>query len=162
MGRLAIALRLPTRTSANESQNLSIIARRIELRCTRAVPGPAAYTGSMPLQRLLPPPADTPTTPLHRRWPLYGATASRTIERRAAAALPAHTLMARAGTAVARLARAWQPHARRVTVLAGGGNNGGDGWFAAALLQRHLARVDRKSTRLNSSHIQKSRMPSSA
>ena len=75
MGRLAIALRLPTRTSANESQNLSIIARRIELRCTRAVPGPAAYTGSMPLQRLLPPPADTPTTPLHRRWPLYGATA---------------------------------------------------------------------------------------
>lgn len=162
MGRLAIALRLPTRTSANESQNLSIIARRIELRCTRAVPGPAAYTGSMPLQRLLPPPADTLTTPLHRRWPLYGATASRTIERRAAAALPAHTLMARAGTAVARLARAWQPHARRVTVLAGGGNNGGDGWFAAALLQRHLARVPGAQVRVVSLLSDPTRLPDDA
>jgi hydroxyethylthiazole kinase-like uncharacterized protein yjeF len=116
----------------------------------------------MPLQRLLPPPADTPTTPLHRRWPLYGATASRTIERRAAAALPAHTLMARAGTAVARLARAWQPHARRVTVLAGGGNNGGDGWFAAALLQRHLARVPGAQVRVVSLMSDPTRLPDDA
>ena len=31
-----------------------------------------------------------------------------------------------------------------------------------ALLEKHADEVDRKSTRLNSSHIQKSRMPSSA
>ncbi|MDM7456453.1 MAG: NAD(P)H-hydrate dehydratase [Tepidimonas sp.] len=73
-----------------------------------------------------------------RRWPLYGSAASRLIEREAAAGLPPHTLMQRAGQAVARLARAWRPHARRVLVLTGGGNNGGDGWLAAALLKRHL------------------------
>ena len=45
-----------------------------------------------------------------------------------------HVLMERAGLAVARLAVAWAPRARRVQVLAGPGNNGGDGLVAA----RHL------------------------
>lgn len=61
---------------------------------------------------------------------------SRAIEARAGAGLPAHALMARAGWAVARLALALAPHGRQVTVLAGPGNNGGDGLLAAVHLHR--------------------------
>ena len=43
--------------------------------------------------------------------------------------------MARAGDAVARLALALAPHAERVLVLAGPGNNGGDGLEAATRLR---------------------------
>lgn len=65
------------------------------------------------------------------RWPLHGVKGSQAVEAAAAAALPDHTLMQRAGRAVARLALALAPHAARVDVLAGPGNNGGDGWVAA-------------------------------
>ena len=130
------------------------------IQCALKAPATSTYTAGMPLQCLLPLPPDTPATP--RRWPLYGVATSRAIERRAAAALPAHALMARAGTAVARLARAWQPHARRVTVLAGGGNNGGDGWFAAALLQRHLARVPEARVRVVCLSDDSARLPDDA
>ena len=68
-------------------------------------------------------------------WPLYGVDASRRIEQAASAALPAHTLMQRAGLAVARCTVALAPHARRVLVAAGPGNNGGDGFEAAMHLQ---------------------------
>ena len=69
--------------------------------------------------------------------PLFDAEASRRIEAQEAARVPAHTLMRRAGEAVARLALAIAPHARRVRVAAGPGNNGGDGLEAAIqLLQR--------------------------
>ncbi len=71
---------------------------------------------------------------------LHGAAATRQIERRAAAALPPHTLMARAGLATARLAIALAPHARRVRVWCGPGNNGGDGLVAA----RHLQAMGRQ------------------
>jgi ADP-dependent NAD(P)H-hydrate dehydratase / NAD(P)H-hydrate epimerase len=81
----------------------------------------------MPLQPILPP---------TRRQPLFGVAATRAIETRSAAALPPHTLMERAGAAVARLALAVAPHARHVWVAAGPGNNGGDGFEAAAGLQR--------------------------
>lgn len=64
--------------------------------------------------------------------PLHGVAASRHIERAAAAHLPAHTLMRRAGAATARLAMALAPHARCIWIACGPGNNGGDG-FAAAL-----------------------------
>jgi len=74
--------------------------------------------------------------PLHAQRPLHGVAASRAIEAAAQAALPAHTLMQRAGLAVARLALAVAPHAERVWVAAGPGNNGGDGLEAALQLRR--------------------------
>lgn len=67
--------------------------------------------------------------------PLHDVAATRRIERAAASALPPHTLMQRAGLACARLALALAPHARRVWVAAGPGNNGGDGLEAAVHLQ---------------------------
>lgn len=68
--------------------------------------------------------------------PLHGPAASRRIEQLAQAALPPHTLMRRAGLAVARLALALAPHARTVWIAAGPGNNGGDGFEAAVALRR--------------------------
>ena len=68
--------------------------------------------------------------------PLFGDAATRELERRAAAALPEHALMSRAGRALTRLARAIAPHARRVWIAAGPGNNGGDGLVLATALHR--------------------------
>lgn len=78
------------------------------------------------MQRVIPGPA----------WPLHDSTAVRRIERAAAAALPPHTLMQRAGLAVARLALAVAPHARHVWIACGPGNNGGDGLEAALHLKQ--------------------------
>ena len=74
------------------------------------------------MQRLLP--AQSPQ-------PLFDAAQTRLIEQAALAALPPHTLMRRAGLATARLALALAPHAGRVWIAAGPGNNGGDGLEAA-------------------------------
>jgi hydroxyethylthiazole kinase-like uncharacterized protein yjeF len=71
-------------------------------------------------------------------WPVHRAEATRSAERAAAARNPQPALMTRAGEAVARLGRALAPHAQRTVVLAGPGNNGGDGLVAARLL--HTAR----------------------
>ncbi len=71
-----------------------------------------------------------------RSHALFDIAATRRLEQSAAAALPAHTLMQRAGLATARLALALAPHARTVWVACGPGNNGGDGLEAAAHLQR--------------------------
>ena len=73
---------------------------------------------------------------LRAEWPLHAVAATRAIEREATAALPAHTLMRRAGVAAARLALALTPHAPRWWIAAGPGNNGGDGLEAALQLQR--------------------------
>lgn len=86
-------------------------------------------------------PRFTPQTGLRqissfRREALYGGVATREIELQAAAALPHHTLMARAGLAVARLAQALQPHVGCIWVACGPGNNGGDGLVAATHLHR--------------------------
>ena len=68
--------------------------------------------------------------------PLFDGAATRRIEQRAAAGLPPHELMRRAGHALARLARAVAPHARKAWIAAGPGNNGGDGLVLASLLRR--------------------------
>ena len=68
--------------------------------------------------------------------PLHDLAATRQLEVMAAAVLPAHTLMQRAGLATARLALALAPHARHIWVACGPGNNGGDGLEAALQLLR--------------------------
>lgn len=70
------------------------------------------------------------------RWPLMDGCATRALERHEQQQLPPHTLMQRAGLACARLALALAPHARRIWIACGPGNNGGDGLQAAI----HLAR----------------------
>ncbi|MEN9482496.1 MAG: hypothetical protein RJB37_376 [Pseudomonadota bacterium] len=69
-------------------------------------------------------------------WPTHDSAASRAIDALSAQDLPPHTLMQRAGRAVAQLAMALVPDARRIDVLAGHGNNGGDGYEAALHLHR--------------------------
>ncbi|HEY8360110.1 MAG TPA: NAD(P)H-hydrate epimerase, partial [Ramlibacter sp.] len=71
-----------------------------------------------------------------RPWPLHEVAAIRTLERAAADALPPHTLMERAGLAVARLAQAVAPHAQTLWIACGPGNNGGDGFEAALHLRQ--------------------------
>ncbi|MCX7931602.1 MAG: NAD(P)H-hydrate dehydratase [Rhodovarius sp.] len=64
------------------------------------------------------------------------AAAMRAAEQAAiAAGTPSFTLMQRAAEALARRARAMLPQGGRILVLAGPGNNGGDGLLAAALLR---------------------------
>lgn len=72
----------------------------------------------------------------HKAQALHDLAATRQLEHQAQHALPPHTLMARAGLAVAKLALAIAPHAQRIWVAAGPGNNGGDGLEAAIHLQR--------------------------
>ena len=70
--------------------------------------------------------------------PLHGVDATRAIEQALASTLPSFELMARAGAAVARLARALAPHARGIWIACGPGNNGGDGLVAARHLLEHF------------------------
>lgn len=69
-------------------------------------------------------------------WPLHDTDASRAAESAGLAATAPHALMQRAGFGVARFALARFPHARRVAIVAGPGNNGGDGLVAATHLHR--------------------------
>lgn len=64
-------------------------------------------------------------------WPLHSVLATRALEADAQASLPAHTLMQLAGLAIAKLGLALAPHAQRIWVACGPGNNGGDGLEAA-------------------------------
>ncbi len=68
--------------------------------------------------------------------PLYDVVATREIEQQAAARLPLHTLMQRAGLSAARLSLALRPHAQCIWLACGPGNNGGDGFEAAVHLHR--------------------------
>ena len=58
---------------------------------------------------------------------LHDVAATRAVEQSAAATLAPHTLMRRAGLAIAQLAQAIHPHACTIWVACGPGNNGGDG-----------------------------------
>lgn len=69
-------------------------------------------------------------------YPLHGVASTRLIEEHWQAALPSHTLMQRAGLAAAKLALALTPHAQRIWIACGPGNNGGDGLEAAIHLQQ--------------------------
>jgi ADP-dependent NAD(P)H-hydrate dehydratase / NAD(P)H-hydrate epimerase len=71
----------------------------------------------------------------HTTQPLYSAAATREIERAAAQALAPHTLMQRAGLALARLVCTIAPHAKVIWLACGPGNNGGDGLEAAMHLR---------------------------
>ncbi len=75
------------------------------------------------------------------RQALHTIEASRVIEASALATHPPHDLMWRAGSAVAKLAQAVVPHGRVAWVLAGPGNNGGDGLVAALRLHQAGWRV---------------------
>lgn len=71
--------------------------------------------------------------------PLHTAASVYALEARLAEAhdLPGPMLMERAGQALLRCLRANFPEARRVLVVAGGGNNGGDGYVLARRLRGH-------------------------
>ena len=68
-------------------------------------------------------------------WPLHGVAKTRAIETQALSTHPTPGLMQRAGQSVAQLAMAWAPHAQRIWIACGPGNNGGDGLHAALHLQ---------------------------
>lgn len=67
---------------------------------------------------------------------LVTAAEMRAVDRAAieGCGVPGHTLMERAGAAVARAALALRGPSGRVVALCGGGNNGGDGYVAARRL----------------------------
>lgn len=71
-----------------------------------------------------------------RSAPLLNVASTRELEAGLAAQLPPHELMARAGLSLARLTLALHPHARRLWIACGPGNNGGDAIIAATILQR--------------------------
>ncbi len=68
--------------------------------------------------------------------PIYDQAALRNIEHAAIDTLGSHVLMRRAGLAIAQCAMALAPHARRIWIPCGPGNNGGDGLEAATHLRQ--------------------------
>lgn len=66
---------------------------------------------------------------------LFDTAGTRLAEQQLASQLPAHTLMQRAGAAIGQLAMAIAPHAQKIWIACGPGNNGGDGWEAASFLR---------------------------
>ena len=67
-----------------------------------------------------------------RCWPLYSAAAAAELDRRViAAGTPGFELMQRAARSAWQLIQQQWPEAQRISVLCGGGNNGGDGLLVA-------------------------------
>lgn len=67
---------------------------------------------------------------------LHNTDSTHRIEHALQTRLPPHTLMQRAGLAVAKLALAVSPHSQTIWIACGPGNNGGDGLEAAIHLQQ--------------------------
>ena len=69
--------------------------------------------------------------------PFYRASAMREVDRQTYTALgiSEYALMCQAGAAAFRVLVSQWPEARRILVLCGTGNNGGDGWVLARLAQ---------------------------
>ncbi|WP_068830284.1 bifunctional ADP-dependent NAD(P)H-hydrate dehydratase/NAD(P)H-hydrate epimerase [Pseudomonas sp. BMS12] len=83
-------------------------------------------------------PADDTTLPLH----LYSAAQVRELDARLiAAGTPGFELMQRAAHAAWRALRRHWPQAGEITVLAGSGNNAGDGYLVAEMAQKAGWRV---------------------
>ena len=82
-----------------------------------------------------PPPVRLHLSARGHTLPLHDIAATRALEQRHMARLPAHALMQRAGVAVARVALAIAPHAQTIWIACGPGNNGGDGLQAGTWLQ---------------------------
>ncbi|WP_374491400.1 NAD(P)H-hydrate epimerase [Brachymonas sp.] len=83
-----------------------------------------------------PPPLRVTAGDALQQLPLHDVAGTRTIEAQGLATVPPRTLMRRAGMAVARVALAIAPHAQRIWIACGPGNNGGDGLQAAACLRQ--------------------------
>lgn len=75
--------------------------------------------------------------------PLYRSEDARAIDRAATErhGVPAYALMTRAGTAAWHLLRERWPHPRRIGVVCGPGNNGGDGYVVARLARKAAREV---------------------
>ncbi len=73
----------------------------------------------------------------HTIMPLYSAQQTRTLDRMAIeqGGIPGFELMKRAGRAAFRALRRRWPDARRIALVCGSGNNGGDGFVIAGLAQ---------------------------
>ena len=69
-------------------------------------------------------------------WPVFTKEGLSSLEQRLQARTPT-PLMQKAGLAAAKMAQAIAPHAQRIWIAAGPGNNGGDGLETA--MQLHLA-----------------------
>ncbi len=84
--------------------------------------------------------------------PLYTAEQSRTLDRlaMAQAGMPGVLLMKRAAFFAFNVLRAQWPHARKVVVVCGVGNNGGDGFALAQYA--HLAGLDVHIMQLGATH----------
>ena len=69
---------------------------------------------------------------------LYSAAQARAFDHIAITEhhIPGYTLMCRAGAATVQAINQYYPKAKHITVLCGAGNNGGDGYIIARLLQQ--------------------------
>jgi len=81
---------------------------------------------------------------MHGAEPLYDTAAAREIDRAATrvAGISGYALMCRAGRAALDALRAHWPQARRLLIVCGSGNNGGDGYVLARLAQAEGLHVE--------------------